>query len=90
MHDVRHNEPGSRFEIELDGKHAVAEYERRGEALVFTHTEVPPEYRHRGIGGELARAGLEYARREGVKVVPQCPFIAAYIREHPEFAELRG
>jgi predicted GNAT family acetyltransferase len=56
--------------------------------IVFVHTEVPPELRGRGIASELARRALDYARREGLRVVVQCPFVAGYLRAHPEYADL--
>jgi hypothetical protein len=56
--------------------------------LSLVHTEVPAELEGHGIGGRLAKAGLEFARQENLKVVPSCPFVAAYIRRHPEYLEL--
>jgi predicted GNAT family acetyltransferase len=84
---VSHNEKMHRFELnENSGAHL--NYILRADALVFTHTEVPDAMQGKGAGGELARAGLEYARRHNLRVVPQCPFVSAYIQRHPEFADL--
>jgi predicted GNAT family acetyltransferase len=58
--------------------------------IELVHTEVKPEFRGRGIGEQLAGAALNSARSAGEAVVPTCPFIAAYMREHPEFEELRA
>lgn len=85
---VLHNEPDSRFEIDLEGVTAVLEYDLDGARIAFTHTEVPPEFEGRGYGGQLARAGLDYARQSGLAVVPACGFIAAFIRRNPQYAEL--
>ena len=52
------------------------------------HTEVPPKYEGRGIGKELVQGVLEDIRRKKLKVVPQCPFVATYIRRHPEWMDL--
>jgi len=72
----------------LDGGIAFVSY-RRGETAIFLdHAEVPPEFEGRGIGSALVRATLEAVRGEGRKVVARCPFIAAYIRRHPEFQDL--
>jgi len=49
---------------------------------------VPPAFEGKGIGGKLARTGLEYAKAKGFSVVPRCPFIATYIERHPEYAGL--
>jgi predicted GNAT family acetyltransferase len=82
------NPDASQFEARVDGHLAFATYARRGNLIIFTHTEVPPELQGRGIGNILARAVLERARAEGLRVVPRCPFIAKYIMRHPEFQSL--
>jgi predicted GNAT family acetyltransferase len=56
--------------------------------ITFTHTEVPPELNGRGIGSTLVRGALEQVRFRGLKVVPKCPFVAAYMGKHPEFNDL--
>lgn len=86
--EVEHNADESRFETAVNGKLALLNYRMKGTAIVFTHTEVPAEFEGRGIGSKLARAGLEYARNSGMKVVPLCPFIAEYVRRHPEYQDL--
>jgi uncharacterized protein len=67
---------------------AVANYRRHGGAIIFTHTEVPPAQEGQGVGAALARYALEDVRRQGLAVLPQCRFIAGYIRRHPEFLDL--
>jgi uncharacterized protein len=52
------------------------------------HTEVPPALNGKGIGSALARGLLDIARAEDMKIVPLCPFVAAYITKHPEYADL--
>jgi predicted GNAT family acetyltransferase len=76
------------FELEVDGRTAFAAYQRDGNVIVFTHTEVPPELQGRGVGSTLARGALDAARAEGAQVVPLCPFIASYIRRHPKYLDL--
>ena len=76
------------FELVVDGFTAFAAYQRDGNAIVFTHTEVPPELQGQGVGSALARGALDAARAEGAEVVPLCPFIASYIRRHPEYLYL--
>ncbi|MGH9092377.1 MAG: GNAT family N-acetyltransferase [Acidimicrobiales bacterium] len=71
--------------------HAVAgaaEYRRRGERVVFTHTLVDPAYEGRGLGSRLVQAALDDVRGQGATVVPICPFVAAWIRDHPGYADL--
>lgn len=85
---VVHNTEAHRFEIHLDGHRAVCEYMPARGMIVFTHTEVPPALEGRGLANRLAQAGLEYARTEGLQVLPLCPFVAAYLRRHPEYQDL--
>ncbi|HUG41502.1 MAG TPA: GNAT family N-acetyltransferase [Longimicrobiales bacterium] len=86
--EVVNNERKSRFEAEVEGKVAVADYRRAGDRIEFTHTEVPEALRGKGVGEALAREGLEHARREALDVVPTCRFIAEYIDRHPEYQDL--
>lgn len=89
MQFVQDNGEAQRFELWVDDTLAgFAQYVRRGGRLVFTHTEIDPSFGGRGLGGVLAGAALDAARAQGVKVVPLCPFIAAYIDKHPEQADL--
>jgi len=83
--EVLHNEAARRFEARVDGELAVVEYVRSGNRVTFTHTFVPEELRHRGIGSAVARAALDTARAQGWQVDPRCPFIAAFIAQHPEY-----
>lgn len=85
---VKNNTKESRFETTVDDAVAVAEYELEPGVITFTHTEVPPELSGRGIANELARAGLDHARSEKLKVVAACSFIAKYIERNPEYQDL--
>jgi uncharacterized protein len=85
---VRDNSALERFELDVDGRTAVAYYQLSPGVITFTHTEVPPELSGRGIGSELIRGALESARARKLKVVPKCPFVAAYMAKHPQFNDL--
>jgi predicted GNAT family acetyltransferase len=85
---VRHNVTANRYEAEVGGHLAVADYRRENERIIFTHTFVPPELRGRGIAEQLVRTALDEARRDGRRVVPQCSFVARFIRRNPEFQSL--
>jgi predicted GNAT family acetyltransferase/glutaredoxin len=75
----------SRYELRLDGRLVgLAAYRRRDGRIAFTHTEVDETLEGRGFGSRLAAGALDDAGRQGLDVVPLCPFIAAYIRRHPE------
>jgi hypothetical protein len=85
---VVNNAAGSRFELHADGHTAVLEYVQAGDRLRLMHTEVPPELRGRRYAEVLARAGLEHARGNHLKVVPFCPFVRAFLQRHPEYASV--
>ena len=82
--DVRNNRAEGRYELAVEGQLAIAAYERRDGALVFTHTEVPQALEGQGVGSRLIKAALADARRQDLKVVPLCEFVAGYIERHPE------
>ena len=85
---VRHNAAENRFEALVDGQLSVADYERQGSEIIFTHTFTPPALRGRGIAERLVRAALEYARTEKLRVVPACSYVAVFIERHAEFKPL--
>jgi predicted GNAT family acetyltransferase len=79
------NEPEHRYEADVDGELAgFAVFRMRGDRIVFTHTEVDDRFEGQGIGSALARGVLDAARGDGLGVLPYCPFIAGYIRGHPD------
>jgi len=82
---VSDNPEQSRYEIHVDDALAgFAEYRRRGDHITFTHTEVDDAFEGQGVGSTLARAVLDASREAGLDVFPACPFIAEYIRRHPD------
>jgi predicted GNAT family acetyltransferase len=83
--DVVDNDELRRFEITVDGKVAgFAAYRTEPGAVVFTHTEIDPAFEGQGLGSKLAAAALKDVRDRGLEIVPLCPFIAAYLKRHPE------
>jgi predicted GNAT family acetyltransferase len=88
MTSVIDNEKQSRYEISVDGKTAFSDYKIANGVITFMHTEVPDEFRGKGIGSKLVRGELEAARARGLKVVGRCPFVARYIQDHAEFHDL--
>ena len=85
---VVNNEAEHRFEAQLGDATAFTEYRLHDGALILPHTLVPDEFAGRGVGGQLAKAVLSWAREQGLQVVPTCPFIAGYITKHPEWRDL--
>jgi len=82
--EVVNNEQAHRFEVAIGNEVAFAEYNLVEHGIILPHTLVPESLEGKGIGGQLARAALKYAREHDLKVIPTCPFMAAYIKKHPE------
>ena len=86
---VRDNPDRSRFEIDLgDGSLAIAEYTLPAGKIIFTHTEVPEAHEGKGIGTTLIRFALDAARERGLRVIPICPFLAAYMQKNADVQDL--
>ncbi|GAB4068717.1 N-acetyltransferase [Ancylobacter sonchi] len=81
---VRDNRAKDRFEIEIDGHLAIAQYILAPDHIIFTHTEVPPELGGRGIATRLVEAGLASARERHLSVIPRCSVFGRYMIKHPE------
>ena len=84
---VRHNVAEHRYELDTDHGLAIAVYREQGGRAIFTHTEVPPQEEGKGIASRLVRAALDDTRSRGLKIVPACSFVVAYVRRHPEYAD---
>jgi predicted GNAT family acetyltransferase len=81
--------PGeSRFEVRVGDDAAFVEYLTTDSAIAYIHTWVPEPLRERGIAARLARHALDFARAKGLPVVPLCPYVAEYIRQHPEYEDV--
>ncbi|GAA3786133.1 GNAT family N-acetyltransferase [Micromonospora maritima] len=86
---VEENAAKHRFEILVDDALAgFTAYLPRGEVLVFTHTEVDDRFQGQGVGAALMKGTLDQVRARGGRVVPRCPFMAAFIERHPDYADL--
>lgn len=86
--DIRHDADQQRFHATVDGHEAEVGYELDGGLMAITHTGVPEAIGGRGIAGELNRAAFEHARREGLRVQPLCAYAAAWVKRHPDYADL--
>ena len=82
---VVRNAAASRFELYMgDTMVGLAEYRVDGERVLFPHTEVDSVLNGQGLGSTLARFALDTVKAEGKRIVPQCSFIALYVRRHPD------
>ena len=87
--EIHDNVPLHRYELAVDGVTAYVRYRREAGVVTFIHTKVPKALGGKGVGSRLARHVLEAARADGLHVVPICPFIAAWMKKHPEYDDLR-
>ena len=87
---VRDNKAKSRFELDVEGAMAFANYRLTPSTVIITHTETPPAMRGRGIASKLVQGALQLIRADGLKVVAGCGFVVDYLHKHPEFADLVG
>jgi predicted GNAT family acetyltransferase len=80
--------PSARFELDIDGHKAFANYRNLNGVIAITHTEVPRELRERGVGSRLVLEMLEQIRAQNLKARPLCSFARFVIAQHPEYRDL--
>lgn len=85
---VSHDPAACRFEVRTEAGIGLLTYLERDAVLEILHTEVPDSAEGQGYGAALAVAALDFARQEGKRVIPSCPFVAAYIQRHPAYEDL--
>jgi predicted GNAT family acetyltransferase len=86
---VEHDTATQRFLAQTSSGTAVLAYRTRGrEGLELYSTFVPEQDREQGIAGRLVETALEYARERNMRIIPSCPYVAWWLRQHPEHAEL--
>jgi uncharacterized protein len=86
---VADNPDEQRYEVIVDGAlGGFAQYRLLPGRIVFTHTEVDDAYEGHGVGSTLVRTALDDVRSRGLQVTPLCPFVRAYIEQHPEYQDL--
>ena len=88
--EVLHDEPQHRFVLPLEGgNEAVLLYRKEGDTLDFYHTYVPEKSREKGLAEKVVEAGFHYAQKQGLKVIPSCPYISGwFLRKRKEFLPL--
>ena len=86
--EVRHNAEASRFEAYAEGELCRAEYRLAGGVMRLVHTEVPYRLEGRGLAAQVVQGALDYARANGLKVVPACGYVRAYMRRHRDSHDL--
>lgn len=86
--EIRHVTDRNRFESEVDGETCVLDYRLNDGEMTMNRVYVPGPVEGRGIASRLTRFALDHCRREGLCAVPRCPYVATWIRRHPEYADL--
>jgi len=86
--EVTHNAARRRFEATVDRLLCRCDYRMHGSTMMLVHTEVPPQLEGRGFASMLVRAAFDYARENGLEVLPVCSYVSAWVRRHPEVEPL--
>ena len=90
MSEVIDNTTHDRFELTEHGETAVADYRINKDTMYIEYVESPPALRGQGTAGRLMAGVMETARARNLKVIPICGYAAAWIRRHPEYADMAG
>jgi hypothetical protein len=87
--DIRHDREARRFLVTAGRAQGWLDYGPPRDGVVeLHHTFVPPEFRGQGVASRLVQAALDWARAEGLRVVPSCWYVASWLQRHPEYADL--
>jgi predicted GNAT family acetyltransferase len=89
--EVRRNDDDGRYELLVDGELAgAADFSLQGNTVVMPHTEIDQHRRGQGLGAVLVRSALDDIRHGGRRVLPACWYVAQFLDEHPDYADLRA
>ena len=82
---IKNNTHHHQFELVTDGKRSIVAYQKvDDDTLALTHTEVDPSLEGHGVGSKLVEDVLQYVEQNNLKIVPLCPFVAVYLKRHPD------
>lgn len=85
---ITHQIDSKRFEMVVDGHACTLDYSDHAAGVSFDSVQVPKAVGGRGLAGKLTRHALDWARSRGLSVQPACPYVAAWIDRHPDYADL--
>ncbi len=86
---IEHDPIGQKFFISFGNEEAVVAYTQVNEYLDLHHTEVPASQSGKGIAEELVKFAFEFARKNGYKIIPSCPYIKnKFLPSHPEYSDM--
>lgn len=87
--DFLFNAEAKRFELHVEGHTAIIEsILAKGDIMFLTHTEVPPALEGKGVGKRIVENALNYIKDHNYTLAPLCPFVAAYLKRHPEWKSI--
>lgn len=82
-------EEGKQFRLQVEEAMAYIDFILNKHGTIFlTHTEVPKALEGKGIGKKIVEDALHYIEEAGWKLAPLCPFVAAYLKKHPEYSRI--
>jgi predicted GNAT family acetyltransferase len=82
------NTESNQFEINVDGKTSFVEYQREGDLVYLVHTQVPEDQSGQGIASDLVEKTFNYLEEKNLKVVPECSYVQAFIKRHPDWERI--
>ncbi len=85
---ITHRPERQTFEAMVEGQRCVADYRRQGQVVHLHHTYVPSALGGRGIAAQLVEAALSWIRSEGLRLAPDCSYVAVYVRRHAQWQDL--
>jgi len=82
------NKAHHRFEMHIDGAIAFLIYRLNEPVITLVHTEVPESMEGKGVASALIEKVLDYIEKQGLRLVPECPFVRAYLKRHPDWKRI--
>ena len=87
--EIRNNTERCRYELAIDNEVVgIADYRIVDDVVVLPHTEIQRSRQGQGLGAQLVRFALDDVRAANRRVRPECWYVAEFIAEHPEYADL--
>lgn len=86
--NIADNGSKKRYEANIEGNLAIVEYIVAPDKIFLTHTEVPKELEGKGIASTMVKKVLQEIEKRELKLAPLCPFVAMYLKKHPEWKKL--
>ena len=85
---LKDNTEARQYEVSVEEQIARIEYIKAQDKIYLTHTEVPLSLEGKGIGSKIVEMALKDVARQDLTLIPLCPFVAGYIKDHPEWKKI--